>query len=67
MGKVITFPYEQPEWEVRFKTPVQLRIGILPFLVVFGDNCSVAKVKADSVYQARYIVSQHLPIDEWLD
>jgi hypothetical protein len=67
MGKIISFPTKRPEWVVRFKTPVRLRIGSLPFLVMFGAEISTAKVQADTIKQARYIVSQHLPVDEWLD
>lgn len=67
MGKVITFPTKRPEWEVRFRTRVRLRMGPLPFLVNFGPDVSVARVQADTLKKAKFIISQHLPVDEWLD
>lgn len=65
-GKVIAFPARQSKWTVRFKTPIRMKVGILPFLVKFG-SVSTATVQAESLKQAKYIVQQHLPIDEWIE
>lgn len=66
-GKIITFPAKRSKWKVRFKTPVRLRMGVLPFLVRFGRDVTTATVEAETLTQAKFIIQQHLPVDEWLD
>ena len=68
MGKIISLPTKKHQWEIKFKTPVRHKTaGILPFKLMLGPQVSKAWVEARTLQQARHIVSQHIPVSEWVD